>query len=55
MATSSSSNQQANSTKSFEVFYNLDEVNAWLPCEVVDIVNHNNQHLQFRVRVTATF
>ena len=43
------------STRGFEVFNTHDSVNAWVPCEIVDIIASQNQGNQFKVRLTSNF
>lgn len=46
--------ESISSTKGFEVFNTQDSINAWVPCEIVDIVAQNHSTL-FKVRLTANF
>jgi hypothetical protein len=43
MAHIKQSNEEISSTRGFEVFNTHDSVNAWVPCEIVDIVSAQNQ------------
>jgi hypothetical protein len=55
MAHIKQSNEEISSTRGFEVFNTHDSVNAWVPCEIVDIVTAQNQITQFRIRLTSSF
>ena len=54
MEQAASSSYEISSTKGFEVFNTHDSINAWVPCEIVDIVAQN-QSSMFKVRLTANF
>jgi hypothetical protein len=47
------SNHAEAHSASFEVFYTLDGVNAWLECNIIDIVLTPNQQKLFKVLVIA--
>lgn len=53
MAHNKQSSDEVTSTRGFEVFNTHDSVNAWVPCEIVDIVAAQNQITQFKVRLTS--